>query len=90
MLGEDIRGVFSTFDLSQIYPAASDLVLKPQALGVDAAELPEPVPATDADGGRGVGPHSDLQVNAQVAEQTLVAEAHPSGLDCAIVLGLAG
>jgi len=40
VLREDIRKVFGALHFAQVDPAASDLVLQPQALGVDVAELP--------------------------------------------------
>ena len=57
MFREQVRRVDFAPDLSQLYGITLDALLNPKGRGVDVSELAQTTPATDADGGSGIGPH---------------------------------
>ena len=57
MLCEQMCGIDFAPDLAQLNGGIFDALLDPEGSGVDMTKLTESAPTSDADRGRGVGPH---------------------------------
>ena len=75
MFGEQVRRIFFSKDLLQVYPFAPDGVLHPQSMSVDVPQFAQSLAGAYAYRRGGVRPDSQRKAEADAIEERLVAES---------------